>query len=464
MQTCRPITEDRHMYKISCLAEEYKKKLITPDKAASFVKNGDRIHFGTGCGTVVDIDRALAKRVNDLRDVVIISTVGIREKPYETFTASDSNEHVRFASAHFSALDRAMNKEGRCWYIPMLFCELPYLWTNNNNDIDIAYFQVAPMDEHGNFNIGPQVADMWGVIKSAKMKIVEVNENMPIAHGYQTQLNLYGIDYVVEGSNSPLAELPVKPPTEIDNKIADFVVSNIRSHCTIQLGIGSLPLCIGKKIAQSDIRNVEGHTEMFTDAYVDLFEAGKLTGNKPIDKGKAVYTFAGGTKRLYDFIDNNPICCSAPVDYVNLIETISKIPNFISVNSCIAVDLYGQVCSESAGMQQISGTGGQLDFVMGAFQSKGGHSFLCTPSTRINAKGELESLIMPLLPQGSIVTTPRMAVDYIVTEYGAACLKGKSTWERAELLIEIAHPKFRDELVRCAEKMGIWRNTSKCDY
>ena len=302
---------------------------------------------------------------------------------------------------------------------------------------------------------------MWGVINAAKKIIVEVNENMPIAHGYQTQLNLYGVDYVVEGSNSPLAEFPAKEPSEIDKKIAAHVVKNIQSHSTLQLGIGSLPLCIGQMIADSDLRNINAHTEMLTDAYVDLFNAGKLTGNKPIDKGKAVYTFAGGTKKLYDFIDDNPICCNAPVDYVNSIATIAKIDNFVSVNSCIQVDLYGQVCSESAGHQQISGTGGQLDFVLGAFQSNGGHSFLCTPSTRVNSKGELESLITPGLAPGSIVTTPRMATNYIVTEYGAADLKGKTTWERAELLIGIAHPKFRDELIKEAERMGIWKNSSK---
>ena len=449
------------MYKVSDLASEYKKKLITADQAAAMVKTGDKLHFGLGCGAIVDIDKAIARRADELKDITVISTVAIREKPFETYLATTSNEQVRFASAHFNVHDRKMNRDGRCWYIPMMFCEQPFLWVNNNNEIDIAMFQVAPMDSHGNFNLGPQVADMWGVIKSAKKIIVEVNENMPIAHGYQTQLNLYGIDYVVEGSNTPLAELPAKEPSEIDKAIASHIVPKIKSHSTLQLGIGSLPLCIGKMLADSDQRNINAHTEMFTDAYVDLFAAGKLTGNKPIDKSKAVYTFAGGTKRLYDFIDDNPICCNAPVDYVNNIATIAQIDNFVSINSCIQVDLYGQVCSESAGYQQISGTGGQLDFVLGAYQSNGGQSFLCTPSTRVGKDGQLESLISPVLPPGAIVTTPRMATNFIVTEYGAADLKGKTTWERAERLISIAHPDFRDQLIKDAEKMGIWKKSSK---
>lgn len=452
---------EEQMYRVSDLAAEYKKKLITADEAAAKVKNGDRLHFGLGCGSIIDIDKAIAKRAKDLRDVEVISTVTIRDNPFETYLATDSNEQVRFVSAHFSAFDRKMSADGRCWYMPMMFNELPFLWVNNDCEIDIAMFQVAPMDEHGNFNLGPQVADMWGVIKSAKMVIVEVNENMPIAQGHQTQLNLYGIDYVVEGSNTPLTELKSKEPTEIDKKIASHIVPKIKSHSTLQLGIGSLPLCIGSMLAESDQRNINGHTEMLTDAYVDLFEAGKLTGNKPIDKGKVVYTFAGGTNRLYDFINDNPICCSAPVDYVNNIATIAQIENFVSVNSCIQVDLYGQVCSESAGHRQISGTGGQLDFVLGAYQSDGGHSFLCTPSTRTTSDGRRESLISPVLPPGAIVTTPRMATNYIVTEFGAADLKGKTTWERAELLIGIAHPDFRDDLIKAAEKMGIWKNSSK---
>lgn len=452
------------MYKVSALAEEYRNKLITADEAAAMVRPCDKIHFGVGAGTVIDIDEALARRADELQNVEIISTVAIRNKPFAVYEATHSNEAVRFASAHFSTYDRMMCDNGRCWYIPMQFSELPKYWYNNTSGIDIAMFQVAPMDSHGNFNLGPQVADMWGVIKAAKKIIVEVNENMPIALGHQTQLNLYGIDYIVEGSNTPLAEVADKPPTKMDKLIASQVVDRIKSHSTLQLGIGSLPSMIGKLLAKSEIRNINSHSEMFVDGYVDLFDNGKLTGNKKVDKGKALYTFAGGTRRLYEFLDNNPICCNAPVDYVNNVDRIASIDNFVSVNSCIQVDLYGQVCSESVGHRQISGTGGQLDFVLGAYRSKGGKSFLCTPSTRKTKDGRIESLITPMLKPGSIVTTPRMATNYVVTEYGVADLKGKTTWERAELLINIAHPDFREDLIKNAEKMGIWKYTSKVSF
>ena len=203
---------------------------------------------------------------------------------------------------------------------------------------------------------------------------------------------------------------------------------------------------------------------MFVDAYVHLYKAGKITGNKRTNKGKMVFTFAMGSQEVYDFLDDNPMGYVAPVDYVNAVEVIAANDKVVSINSCLQVDLFGQVNSESAGLQHIGGTGGQLDFVMGAFQSQGGKSFLCTPSTRTNRDGSVQSLIMPTLPQGSIVSAPRSATHYVVTEFGAVNLKGKSTWERAELLISIAHPRFQEDLIREAEKMGIWKNSSKVQY
>lgn len=449
----------------------YKRKLVSRERAVLKVEDGARVHFGTGAGVVDALDRALAQRVHDLYGVQVMSTVAIREKPFETYKkamelGAEGVKHVRFISAHFNANERKMAEEGNCWYLPMMFCELPDLWNIDGNKIDVAMFQVGPMDEHGNFNLGPQVADMLGVIKAARTIIVEVNENMPHAFGYNNEINVRDIDYIVEGDNPPMASLQVKAPSDVDQAIANHVVQELESGSTLQIGIGGLPSSIGSLIAHSDLKNLNIHTEMFVDAYMDLYDAGKIVNKTklPLDYGRAVYSFAAGTERLYDFIDNNPQCCCAPIEWVNNCSNIEEIDKFISINSCLNVDIYGQVCAESAGYRHISGTGGQLDFVIGAFRSNGGKSFLCLPSTKILKDGRKVSTISPVLPPGSIITTPRSCTGYVATEYGAVNLKGKSTWKRAEMLIGIAHPDFRDELIKEAEKMGIWRNTSKREY
>ncbi len=453
------------------LMQRYESKKVTAQKAVEAVQNGYRVHFGTGAGQADVLDRALAARVPELRDVTVLSTVGVREKPFATYEAAaalgeEGPSHVRFTSAHFSAFDRRMAEEGNCWYMPMMFCELPELWNDNGNHIDVAMFQVGPMDRNGDFNLGPQVADMLGVIRGARKIIVEVNENMPFAYGYGNEIHIDKVDMIVEGENPPLSELRFRAPSDVDQEIANHVVRNLESGSTIQIGIGALPSSIGSLLARSDIADLNIHTEMFVDAYLDLYEAGKIVNkiNLPMNHGRAVYSFAAGTKRLYDFIDNNPTCCCAPVEWVNNCTNIAEIPRFVSINSCIAVDIYGQVCAESAGYQQISGTGGQLDFVIGAYRSEGGRSFLCLPSTRILKDGRRVSLINPVLPPGSVVTTPRSCTGFVVTEYGAVNLKGKSTWERAEMLIGIAHPDFREALIAEAEKMGIWKRSSKRAY
>lgn len=452
------------MYKVSEIGEAYARKVITADEAAAMVKSGDRLHFGLGCGSVIEIDEALAKRADELKNIDVLSTVTIRKKPFALYSATESNDNVRFISAHFSGTDRTICKDGRCWYMPMTFAELPSLWSQNPKGIDIAMFQVAPMDKYGNFNMGPQLSDYWGVLKVAKKVIVEVNPLMPVALGPENNINIQDVDFVVEGPGNELAEIPDKVGGDVETKIAEYVVDRMQSNCTLQLGIGALPCTIGKMLAESDLTNISAHTEMLVNAYVDLFEAGKLSTEKSTDRGTVLYTFAGGTKKLYDFIDNNPMCCNAPVDYINDPHVISSMDNFISINSCVQVDLLSQVCSETVGARQVSGTGGQLDFVMGAYRSKGGKSFICTPSTRTQPDVTLVSNISPTLRPGAVVTTPRTATHYIVTEYGVADMKGRSTWERAESLIEIAHPDFRDDLIKEAEKMGIWSTTSKATF
>jgi acyl-CoA hydrolase len=404
---------------------------------------------------------ALAKRTEELENVMVCDTIWAYPQTPAILLADPDSKHFKYMSTHMSGLDRKMNKEGRCWFIPVQFRENPKLWAENVDSIDVAMLQVGPMDRFGHFNLGPQIAEYWGIFSKAKKIILEVNENQPQIHGLENSIHISQVDYVVESSNNKLPNLIAKPASDVEKKIAGHIVERISSGSTLQLGIGGMPNYVGSMIKESDINDLSVHTEMFVDAYVQLYNAGKITGNKNTHKGKMVFTFAMGSQEVYDFLDDNPMGCCGPVDYVNALEVIAANDKVISINSCLQVDLFGQVNSESAGLQHIGGTGGQLDYVMGAFKSKGGQSFLCTPSVRTNKDGSLESLITPRLPEGSIVSSPRSATHFVVTEFGAVNLKGKSTWQRAELLISIAHPDFRDELIKEAEKMGVWKNSSK---
>ena len=439
----------------------YKEKLVTADEAVKIVKSGDYIHYGLFTGVVVDLDRALAKRVNELEDVTICSTMWSYAEPPEVLKADPKAEHFHYSSSHFTPIERKCNKEGNCWFLPVQIRENTKFYEECRPRFAVAMLQVAPMDKSGNFNLGPQVAEYWGVLRNADKIIVEVNEKMIVNHGNENSINISQVDYVVEGSNTPLPTINAKEANEVEKAMARHIVKLIESGSTLQLGTGGFPNYVGKLIAESDINDLSVHTEMFVDAYLHLFKAGKLTNNKKLNKGKMTYTFAMGSQELYDWIDDNQMIQVGPVDYVNDVDVISQNEKMISVNSCLQVDLFGQVNSESAGLQHIGGTGGQLDYVMGAFKSNGGKSFLCLPSTRVLKDGTRESLIRPTLPEGSIVSTPRSGVHYIVTEYGAVNLKGKNTYERAELLISIAHPDFRDELIEAAKKMGIWKTCSK---
>lgn len=448
-------------YSLDAVQAEYQKKRKTAEEAVTVVKSGDRIHYGLFNGLVVDLDRALAKRVEELRDVKVMTTIWAYPHSPEILEADPKAEHFKYLSTHLSGLDRKWNKQGACWHIPVQFRENPKYWAENVGPIHVAMLQVAPMDRWGNFNLGPQVGEYAAIIEKANYVIVEVNEKQPVAHGIQNTVNLSQIDAIVEGRNIDMPLILAKDPSPVDKKIASYIVGKIQSGSTLQLGVGGLPNYVGSMIAESDLDDLSVHSEMLVDAYLNLYKAGKITGNKNLNKGKMVYTFAQGSRELYEFIDDNPICCCAPVDYVNDISVIAGNDKVVSVNSCLQVDLFSQVNSESDVWQHIGGNGGQLDFVMGAFQSKGGQSFLCTPSTRKKKDGTVESLIVPRLPEGSIVTVPRSGVHYIVTEFGMVNLKGKSTWERAELLISIAHPDFQEELIREAERMGIWKTSSK---
>ena len=342
---------------------------------------------------------------------------------------------------------------------------MPRYYRESPDPLNIAVFVVAPMDSHGYFNLGPCASHLADAARKADKVFVEVNKNMPVClGGYDNCLHISQVDGIIEGDNPPIDQLGGGgAPTEVDQAVARLVVDRIPNGACLQLGIGGMPNAIGAMIAESDLKDLGVHTEMYVDSFVDMAKAGRITGRcKNIDNGRQVYAFGAGTQKMYDYLDNNPECMSVPVDYTNDVRVISSLDNFISINNAIDVDLYGQVNAESSGTRAISGAGGQLDFVLGAYLSKGGKSFICLSSTFFNKKtGQNESRIRPTLHPGSVVTDTRANTDYLVTEYGVARLKGLTAWERAEALINIAHPDFREQLIADAEKMGLWRKSSK---
>ena len=351
------------------------------------------------------------------------------------------------------------------YYMPIRYSELPSYYRSGNSKVDVVMIQVAPMDEHGWFNFGPSASHLKMACEAAKTVIVEVNRNMPVCMGgYDNYVHINHVDMIVEGENPAIDQMAgAGAPSEVDLAIANLVVPEIPDGACLQLGIGAVPSAIGRMIAESDLKDLGVHTEMYVDAFVEIAEAGKITGaRKPFDRGRQVYAFAAGSQKLYDYLNNNPECCCVPVDYANDVARVSQIDNFISINGAVDIDLYGQVSSESSGTRHISGAGGQQDFVLGAYLSKGGKSFICCPATVKDKKsGELKSRIRPTLLEGSVVTATRTNLHWLVTEYGKFNAKGKSTWERAEGIISLAHPQFRDELIAQAEKMHIWRRSNK---
>lgn len=441
--------------------EEYEQKLVSSAEAVKVIKSGDWVDYGWATGTPVAIDKALAARSEELTDVKLRG--GVLLWIPEVFKVENVAKHFTWNSWHTSGIERNAINQGFGYYSPMRYSELPRYYRESDNPDDVAMFQVAPMDKHGYFNFGPNASHMMAVCETSKKIIVEVNENMPnCLGGFENGIHISKVDMIVEGDNPPLGEMAPSTPNKVDEEVAKLILEEIPNGACLQLGIGSMPDAVGSLIATSDLKDLGVHTEMYVDSFVDIAKAGKINGSKKsIDTYRQTYAFGTGTKKLYDYIDNNPELMSAPVDYVNDIRTISAIDNFISINNAVDVDLFGQVNSESSGTKHISGAGGQLDFVLGAYLSKGGKSFICCSSTYKTKTGELKSRILPILNPGSVVTDTRPLIHYLVTEYGKVNLKGLSTWKKCEAIISVAHPDFRDQLIAEADKMKIWRNSNK---
>ena len=440
----------------------YQQKLTTADEAVKVVKSGDWVDYGWCTGTACALDKALAGRMSELEDINLRG--GILMWQPAIFQIPDVEKKITWNSWHMGGVERKACTAGFGFYNALRYSELPRYYRENVKHVNVAMFQVAPMDSHGYFSFGPNASHLKAVCDVSDVVIVEVNKNMPrCLGGFEEAVHISEVDMVVEGENPPIAELGAGgAPTDVDRAVAKLIVEEIPNGACLQLGIGGMPNTVGSMIAESDLKDLGVHTEMYVDAFVDIAMAGKINGlSKGIDRGKQVYAFGAGTKKLYDYIDHNPECYAAPVSYTNDARTIAQIDNFISINNAVDIDLFGQVNAETAGTKQISGAGGQLDFVLGAYLSKGGKSFICCSSTFKQKDGSIASRIRPTLADGSVVTDARPNVHWFVTEYGKVCLKGLSSWQRAEALISVAHPDFREQLIQDAEKMHIWKRSNK---
>ena len=441
----------------------YQDKLTTPEEAVKIVQSGNWLDYGHALSIPKKLDRALAERAEELEDVNVRGYL-----LYHPLAILDANDRVgrdvfTWNSWYYSGTDRKNAKRGSVYFAPMRFAQLPlYFRKGDIESVDVLFLQVGSMDKHGYFNLGPCIASTWETIKRAKKIVVEVNENMPQVPGaFGDVLHVSQVDAIVE-SSEPMDTIPDAQPSELDKKIAENVLPYVVDGATLQLGIGGMPNAVGAMIAESDIKDLSIHTEMYVDSMMKMAKAGKLTGRyNELHPGKQMFAFTMGTAELYDYLDNNRSVIAAPVDYVNDPYVCGQMENFISINNCINVDLFGQINGESVGNRQISGTGGQLDFVLGAYLSEGGKSIIALASTFENAKGEKVSNILPTMKEGTAITDPRHTAHYIATEYGAVNLMGKSLWQRAEGLISIAHPEMRDGLIAQAQEMGIWRMSNK---
>jgi acyl-CoA hydrolase len=433
--------------------ELYKSKLISADEAAGLVKSGMWIDYGAICGFPSLIDQKLAERAAGLKDVKIRA-----EHSHTVIPRVDpSQQHFIHNSWFLGKVEREYHKNGACSYIPFGLSEGPRMYREWLKDqVDITFIETTPMDARGNFNFGAAITRQKAACEVARIVVLEVNEHMPwVFGGHDELVNISRVSYVVENYDYKIPEFPPSVVTKEDEAIAALLAEQIDDGATVQLGVGAIPSVVGKLLIQHGLHDLGIHSEMFNDSMMELIEAGVVNGSKKtLNPGRAVHCFAAGSEKLYKFMDRNPALAGYPVDYTNDPYIIARNRNQIAINSTLRVDLRGQVCSESVGCRQISGTGGQLEFTRGAYLSEGGKAFICLHATRPGKDGRPVSNIVPVLELGDMVTVPASDVSYIVTEYGIVNLKGKSVWQRAKALISIAHPAFREELTREAIRLG----------
>jgi 4-hydroxybutyrate CoA-transferase len=423
--------------------DEYKSKLRTAAEAILMIKCGDRVYYGGNAAIPRELVRALAERREDLRDVQLNHVLLLGQDP---LSAENMKGHFRHNSLFVGPADRDAVNDGRADYMPIFLHQIPRLFRDRVVPLDVTMVQASPPDEHGFLSFGVENLASKSACQASKIVIAQVNDQMPRVLG-DSFIHVSRVAAIVEHSE-PLPTLPVKPSSDVERAIAGHIIPLIRPTSTVQMGIGGIPDAVYECLEGNLDLGV--HTEMISDRAMGAIQRGVVTGNqKTLHQGKVVITFALGSQELYGFLNNNPFIESHPVEHVNDPFIISQNDNMVAINSAIELDLTGQVCSDSVGPYIYSGFGGQVDFIRGAARSKGGRPIIALPSTAKN--GEV-SRIAPFLKQGAGVVTSRADVHYVVTEYGAVNLFGKNLRERAEALIGIAHPKFRDELEKAGKE------------
>ncbi|MCD8232628.1 MAG: 4-hydroxybutyrate CoA-transferase [Clostridiales bacterium] len=417
---------------------KYADKLCTADEAVAHIKSGDRVVVAHACGEPVILTDAMVANADRLgyKDVEVVHMVAMGKAGY---CAPEMSEHFRHNGLFLGGSTKNAIAEGRGDFTPVFFSEVPELF-RTTMPVDVILLQVSEPDAHGYCSYGISCDYTKPAAECAKIKIAQMNKNMPRVMG-DNFIHISELDYIV-AEDTPLIQLAPPKIGEVQRKIGENIASLVQDGDCLQLGIGAIPDAV--LLFLKDKKNLGIHSEMFSDGVVELLEAGVVTNAcKQVERGKCVATFLMGTDRLYDYVNDNPMVTLKPVDWVNDPRVICQNDNVVSINSCVEVDLMGQVCSESVGLKQISGVGGQVDFVRGANMSKGGRTIMAMPATA--AKGTI-SKIVPFITEGAAVTTSRCDVNYVVTEYGIAQLHGCTLRDRAKQLIAIAAPEFRAQL------------------
>ena len=432
---------------------DYKSKIVTAEVAAQAVRSGDWVDYGFGAGFPELMDRALAARKGEVKDVRIRGGLVIRPR-IEVVEQDPEQESFSYYSWHIGDYERKLQSRGLVKFMPSILRSLPYLYRDGHIRCDVAFVPVSLPDDAGYCGLGISNYAWRTIFESARTVVFEINERLPRLHGVDGshRVHLSEADYIVEGVHEPLPQRSYRDPSAEDIKIAEFVVNEIPDGAMLSLGVGTVPSAVAGMLAESGRKDLGCHTGTVSDAFMQLYHAGKLTNaRKEIDRGLTTWNLAIGSQALYDWLDAEPhLFHPGDVDYVHSVERISQMSNVISINGGVELDLMGQENAESAGTRQLSGIGGQLDFLEGAFRSKGGKGFICLNSALKKKDGTLKSNIVPCISVGSTVSAPRTMVQYVATEYGVASLSGKTLRERAQAMAAIAHPDFREELLRYA--------------